>query len=536
MGSGGSRISRYASAILALFIPFVAYWLFPSAQFDGEGLIQAYRGEVPGLAGAGDIVFWNSTSLFGGLTSALMIRIWSFIGHPGNSLDALRFIYAFCGGLCALVLFWLLRTLNREDPVSLLVSLLFSFSSGFWLVSTNIRTYPVAVLIFLLNFCYLLLCRRARLRPMVLGIINSLGYFFHVTGIVFVPVTLASFILERKTLKKKAQNILYYLMSLAVTSGAIFYGIYMIIRKSISLTFPEFLGFEVSNYISRRLELENFGPYLSLYLQKGATFCSRLMSSIVIGDFTFHQIIYDFRFILIAFILMLAITARRLMVERFYEVALCLVWFLCSSAAFMFLDLPMHPFLFVATMPLFIVFGLSAGILKSMLKWKFIVAVGIGLLLVINFYANFSNQIYADSLTSNNVELTKVLYFKNDLLKKDCVVASGFSDTVYFLYFSRCEVIDVAGFMGWKPEPERYLKLVSEIRSRVSRQRVFLYSPRLLTSDYYSAANQFGWNIPLLIKYLRRNFSFEPYTTLTNDTRLIRLTAKPSQNGEGKKI
>lgn len=472
---------------------------------------------------------WNATCLFGGLTSALVIKIWSFIGHPGDSLGAIRFFNVFCGGLCALTFFWLLRTLNKEDPVALLVSLLFSFSSGIWLVSTNVRNYPVDLLVFLLNFCYLFLGRRARYRPFVLGIMNALGYFFHVSGIVFIPVALASFFLDSKPLGKKAQNILYYLMSLTGSFLVIFYGIYLIVRNN-SGRFFEFLHYEMSGYILRRLEYQNFNTSLSFYLQKVSTFCTSLMSSIVAGNLTFNHMLYDSRFILIVFILLLAITMRRLMVERFYEVTLCMVWFLCSSAAFIILD-PNHPFIIVTTIPLFILLGLSAGTLKSMLnlKWKFLVSLGIGLLLVLSFYANFSNCIYRSSLTTNNEELSKVLYFKNNLLEKDCVVALGVTaDAVNFIYFVRCEVIEVGNFMDWKPKPEKYLKLVRELKSRVGRQRVFLYSPHLITSDYDSLASQQGLDLPLLRRYLRKSFSFKPYISLSEDTKLIRLTAKSS--------
>lgn|GEM_PF-3809082 len=527
--SGGTRISRYAAAILALFLPFVVYGLFPSAQFDSEGLIQAYRGEVYGLAGASNFAFWNATCLFGGLTSALVIKIWSLIGHPGDSLGVIRFFNVFCGGLCALILFWLLRTLNKENPVSLLVSLLFSFSSGIWLVCTNIRNYPVDILVVLLNFCYLFLGRRARCRPLVLGFMSALGYFFHVTGIVFIPVVLTSFFLDSNPFRKKALNILYYLISLAGSFLAIFYGIYLIVRDNTGRFFG-FFHYEMSGYILRRLEYQNFNTTLSFYMHKVTVFCSSLMSSIVFGNRSFYHIVYDSRIILIVFLLLLVITMKRLIKEHLYEVVLCILWFLCSSAAFIILD-PGHPFIIVAAIPLFILLGLSAGALKSMLnlKWKFLVSLGIGILLVMNFYANFSNWIYRSSLTTSNEELSKVLYFRNNLLEKDCVVALGVTnDGVNFLYFARCDVVEVANFMDWKPKPEKYPELMRELRLRVGRQRVFLYSPHLITSDYDSLAAQQGLDLPLLRRYLRENFSFKPYISLNEDTRLIRLTAKPS--------
>jgi hypothetical protein len=507
-------------------LPFAVYWIFPSAQFDSEGVVQAYRGEINGLGHLGDIAFWNSTSLFGCLASALVVKAWVLAGHPTGSLAAIRFFNALCGGLCSLLMFLILLRLSRDKVISLLVSLLFSFSAGPWLVSTNLRTYPLAVLVFLLNFCCLFLMSRGRFRPVLLGVLNSIAYFLHVTGIVFVPVVLADLMIAAEPLGRKVQNLLVYCVSLAVATGAFFYGINAATRKTFPFGFPEFIKFELSNYIMRRLDYQDMSVSFLSGLRKAGELCSSLMSTVVIGNLSWHRLVYDARYLLVVFIVIVALSARRLMAGRLQESVLCLVWFLCSSAAFLLLD-PKHPFLFVAAIPLFILLGLSAGILGTSRKWRSATAAVLGLLLLLNFYANFKNRIYPDFLISTNTELSRVLYFRNNISREDCVVASGLSnDAVSFLYFVRCDLIDVANFMGLNPEPEKYGKLVEELLSRSGRRRIFLYTPHLMTSDYSDFALQQGWDVSLVVANLRKNFIFKPFMNCGAGVELIRLVRK----------
>lgn len=205
--------------LLPAFLTAVIYLGFRTKNYYWDGVEFATIIEnTPALSPS----LFHPNHLIYNVFGWLIYQSFNSFGWQIRALDVLQIVNCILGGLCAYVLFHILKTAFRSDYLAAVFTALFAFSATWWKFATDANAYTPSVLFLLIAFYFLLPGQKPR--PLLIALLHCFAMFFHQLAIFFYPVAALGIYMQTSSpsIRKRSLSVLQYSVVTALLTAISF--------------------------------------------------------------------------------------------------------------------------------------------------------------------------------------------------------------------------------------------------------------------------------------------------------------------------
>lgn len=211
--SVGASIRERAVPWLMSLGVLLVYLSFPTRNYYWDGIDFAH---VIENSGGLSTTLIHPHHLLYNVFGYFVYHLFDSFGWHVRAVHALQIANAFLSASCSLLLYRFLRRTFRSVHLSLVLTLLFSFSATWWKYSTDADSYIASVLFILV--CLNLMLGARRPRPAAVALVHAAAMFMHQLAVIFYPAIVLGMFLNNSGLSLRRRVLLILKYSAAASS------------------------------------------------------------------------------------------------------------------------------------------------------------------------------------------------------------------------------------------------------------------------------------------------------------------------------